>query len=80
MGGKSGKGAMRAKNYERICWALLSVRWALLPVCTGERNAETGRSAHFTAEEVKEIKEDKEVARFHACLPLTPVRFHLAAA
>jgi hypothetical protein len=58
--------AVREQRRQRVRENLacgLAVRWALLPVCFGESKAETGKSAHLTAEEVKEFK---EVASFRS--------------
>ncbi len=48
---------VEGKEFPRICWAFLSERWALLPVCSGESKAETGKSAHPTVKEIEEVKE-----------------------
>ena len=59
---QTSKGGKEVKECARIWLVVWSVRWALLPVCFGESKAETGKSAHLTAEEVKEVEEIKEVA------------------
>ena len=49
------EGSKGNKEFPRIRWAILSVRWALLPICFSKSNLETGKSAQLTVKEVEEV-------------------------